>query len=172
MKLTPTETLYESRLFEVIHRTIPRAKIWRQLQIRCKGCGSEKHRKGKLWIVDFYIWPKTVIEVDGHLVNLDRDNCLRFRGLKIMHVQNRFLYHMGTALGYGKPISQLLRTQRLKRMIQSQINEYVSDVGGCVSLTYDIEEYEEQCFRLGALACMTRDMEEGVDRGSNQNNQA
>ena len=110
--LNPTETLYESRFFEAFHQVqedgfLTGAKLLRQVRIRCKGCffsDSEymkptPHRRGKLWIVDFYIWPKMIVEVDGHDVRGDRNECLQSRGLVVHHIQNRNLYEMEEAVG-------------------------------------------------------------------------
>ena len=112
--LTPTETLYESRLFEALERADPEKryirKLRRQVRVRCKdGCdnkwrGGRSHRPGKLWIVDFYIWPHLVVEIDGHDIDHDRDACLHKRGLFVYHVQNSLLYQMESALAQANDV--------------------------------------------------------------------
>lgn len=107
--LTPTETMYESRFYEAFHRVqengyFGSAKLFRQVRIRCRGCffsdcsKPNPHTRGKLWIVDFYIWPKMIVEIDGHDVRGDREACFHDRGLIVHHVQNRDLYEMQDAI--------------------------------------------------------------------------
>lgn len=121
--LKPTETLYESRLFEALHRVNPRLirHIRRQQRIRCKGCPpSSKHRIGKLWIADFYIWPRVIIEVDGHDPTWERDECFHSRGLYVVHIRNSDLYEIEQAEMIARNISAVLESVRLIRDLLHQ----------------------------------------------------
>ncbi len=109
--LKPAETLYESRFFEAVHRAWEEPPTWfplrmkRQVRVRCKSrdCPAfhfpkNGHQPGKLWIVDFLIWPSIVVELDGHEIRDDRDECLAARGLVVLHFRNEQVREMDDAL--------------------------------------------------------------------------
>ena len=132
--LTPTETLYESRLDEALLREEPHRAhhIKRQVRVRCKGCHSERHKRGKLWIIDFYIHRRLAVETDGHPIDRDRDLCLNHRGLTVLHIPNQRLYEMAQAVhqavwvwGWTKLIN--MRTNAIRRGADADLIYAISE---------------------------------------------
>jgi len=118
--LNPAETLYESRFFEAMHRIWDDSvgfplRMKRQVRVRCKSrdCpafhfNEHGHQPGKLWIVDFLIWPCVVVELDGHEVRGDRDECLVSRGLLPVHLKNQDVRDMGDAMRLAYGVRQVI----------------------------------------------------------------
>ncbi len=135
--LKPAETLYESRFFEALHRadTTGRVvgKIRRQVRVRCNGecrrnvlSGTPWHDVGKLWIVDFYLWPHIVVEIDGHDINHERDSCLAARGLLVMHLSNDSIREMDWAV---MAADEVLQKRRFMVDLKSYVSKFAAD--GC-----------------------------------------
>lgn len=130
--LKTAETLYESRFFEALHRAdigppgksgLIAKRVKRQVLVRCKGLchrhyKTPPHGPNKFWVVDFYIWPHLVVEIDGHEIKEDRDVCLKSRGLYVVHIKNEDVREIDDAvLWAGDMLARQHELTRLKRAV-------------------------------------------------------